>query len=98
MSYYPEPGSHIRHKVKVVLYLSNYFTKEELEHAAVIDTFDLAAKKYLFALKADFDKLDISKLVNVPTVLNNLKGKVNDLDLGKLKTVCRYEKIKWCSR
>ena len=27
MSYYPEPDSHIRDKVKVVLNLSNYATK-----------------------------------------------------------------------
>ena len=31
MSYYTEPRSHIRDKVKVVLELSNYATKEELE-------------------------------------------------------------------
>ena len=29
----------------------------------------------------------INKLVNVPTSLNNLKTKANDLDVGKLKTV-----------
>ena len=33
MSCYPEPGSHIRGKVKVVLDLSNSETKKELEHA-----------------------------------------------------------------
>ena len=33
------------------------------------------------------DKLDINKLVNVPTSLNNLKIKIDDLDVGKLKTV-----------
>ena len=38
-------------------------------------------------LKAEFDKLDIAKLVDVPTSLNNLKTKVDDLDVGKLKTV-----------
>ena len=47
MSYYPEPDIHIRHKVKVVLHLSNYATKKELEHATAIDTSDLAAKKIL---------------------------------------------------
>ena len=31
--------------------------------------------------------LDINKLLNVPTSLNNLKTKVNDLDVFKLKTV-----------
>ena len=28
MRYHPEPGSHIRHKVKVVLDLSNHATKK----------------------------------------------------------------------
>ena len=87
MSYYPEPDSHIRDKVKVVLDLSNYATKKELDHATGVDTSDLAAKKDFIALKAEVDKLDINKLVNVPTSLNNLKTKVDDLDVGKLKTV-----------
>ena len=87
MSYYPEPDSHIRDKVKVVLDLPNYVTKKELEHATGIDTSDLAAKKDFIALKAEVGKLNINKLVNVPTTLNNLKTKVNDLDVGKSKTV-----------
>ena len=36
-------------------------------------------------MKAEVDKLDINKLVIVPTSLNNLKTKVHDLDVGKLK-------------
>ena len=32
-------------------------------------------------------KLGINKLANVPTILNSLKPKVDDLDIGKLKTV-----------
>ena len=38
-------------------------------------------------MKAEVDKLDINKLVHVPTSLNYLKTKVDDLDVGKLKTV-----------
>ena len=38
-------------------------------------------------LKAEFDKLDIAKLVDVPTSLNNLKTKVDDWGVGKLITV-----------
>ena len=38
-------------------------------------------------MKAEVDKLDINKLVNVPTSLNNLKTKVDDLNVAKLKTV-----------
>ena len=87
MSYYPEPGCHIRDKVKAVLDLSNYPTKKELDHATGIDTADLVAKKDFTALTAEVDKLDINKLVNVPTSLNNLKTKVDDLNVGKLKTV-----------
>ena len=48
---------------------------------------DLAAKKCFIALKVEFGKLGINKLVNVPTSQNNLQAKVDDLDAGKLKTV-----------
>ena len=87
MSYYPEPGSHIGDKIRVVLDLSNYATKKELHHPTGDGISDLAAKKDFIALKAKVDKLDINKLVNVPNNLNNLKTKVDDLDVGKLKTV-----------
>ena len=43
-------------------------------------------------MKAEFHKIDIDKLVDVPNSLNNLKTKVNDLDVGKLKTVPIYLK------
>ena len=36
-------------------------------------------------MKAEFDKLDINKLANVPTSLNNLRTKADYLDIGKLK-------------
>ena len=38
-------------------------------------------------MKAGVDKLDINKKVNVLTSLNNSKLKVDDLVVGKLKTV-----------
>ena len=38
-------------------------------------------------MKAKVHKLDINKLVNVSNVLNNLKIKLDDLDVHKLKTV-----------
>ena len=38
-------------------------------------------------MKAEVGKLDINKLINVPTSLNNLKTKVVDLDVGELKFV-----------
>ena len=94
MSYCPGPDSHITDKVKVVLDLSNYATKKALEHATGIETSDLTDKKECIALKAEVDKLGINKLTNVPTSLNNLKTKVDDIDVDKLKTSRRLEKIK----
>ena len=44
-------------------------------------------KIYFIALKAEIDKLDINRLVNVPSNLNNLKIKVVDLEVDKLKIV-----------
>ena len=87
MSYYPEPVIHIRYKIKVVLDLSNYALKKELDYATGVDTSDLAGKKNFIALKAEVGKLDINKLANVPTSLNDFKTKVDDLGFGKLKTV-----------
>ena len=43
--YNPEPNSHIRDKVKVVLDVTNYATEKELEHATGIDASELAPKK-----------------------------------------------------
>ena len=87
MSYYPESDCPISEKVKVVLYLSNFASKKELEHATGADTSNLAAKKDVIALKAEVDKIDNAKLVNILTNLNTLKTNVNDLNIGKLKTV-----------
>ena len=51
MSYYQKLDSHNRDKVKVVLDLSNYATKKELDHATGIDTFDVAAKKRFYCFE-----------------------------------------------
>ena len=47
MSYYSVPDSHVRDKVKAVLNLSIYATKNKLDHGTSIDTSDLAIKKIL---------------------------------------------------
>ena len=60
MSYYPEPESHIRDKLKVELDLSSYATKKELKQTTGVDTFNLVCKSDLIALKAEVDKLDIN--------------------------------------
>ena len=68
-------------------YLNKLVDQNENTYHDSIDTnlpnFYLAAKKDFIALKVEVDKLEINKFVS----LNNLKTKVDDLDVGKLKTV-----------
>ena len=60
MSYYPEPDSHIRDKVEVVLDLSNYPTKNELNDGAGVQTSNLDITRDFIGLKAEVDKVDIN--------------------------------------
>ena len=65
MSYYPEPDSHIRGKVKVLLDLSKYATKPEFNDATVVDTSKLTSQTDFVTLKPKADKVDINKLIKV---------------------------------
>lgn len=56
-----------------------------MNNATSTDTSNLAAESDFVVLKAEIDKLNI--LVNVWTGLNDLKTKVFDLDVSKLKTI-----------
>ena len=67
--------------------MSNYTTKNELEHATGVDTSNIAAKSDFIVLKVEINKLDTKKLINALTDLNDLRAKIDDLDLGKLKMV-----------
>ena len=67
--------------------MSNFAIKKELGHATGVNKSDLAAAQDLIDLKAEVEKIDINELVNVLTSFNNLKAKVDDLDVDKLKTV-----------
>ena len=66
----------------MVLDLSDYSTKRELKDVTGVDTSNLASKRDFIALKAEVGKLDINKLVNLPSGLNNFNTKVDDLDVG----------------
>ena len=67
--------------------MSNYTTKNELEHATGVDTSNIAAKSDFIVLKVEINKLDTNKLINALTDLNDLRANIDDLDLGKLKMV-----------
>ena len=51
--------SHIRDKIKLVLDLSNYATKKELDHTACVDAPDVAAKKVLLLWKLKLTNLTL---------------------------------------
>ena len=75
---FPEPKS-LGGKVKVALDLSNYATKTDFKNATGTDTSSFAKNVDLADLRPNVDKLDIDKLKNVPTILSNLKSKVDKL-------------------
>ena len=69
--------------IKVQLDLSNYEAKADLDIATGVDTVDFAKKT---DLESDKYKLDTDELKNMPSCLNNLKNRVDKLDIGKLET------------
>ena len=93
MSFYPEPDSHVRDKVKVVLDFSKYATKKALEHATGVDTSKLAAKSDFITLKAEVNKLDINESIKFLTGLNNFKTNVDKLNIGNLTVLKDLKKL-----
>ena len=73
MSYYLEPYTRSKNKIKAELDLSYYATKSDLKNAAGVDIPKFAKKTDLTSLKSDIDKLNIDKLEKVPSSLNSLK-------------------------
>ena len=74
-------------RVKVESYLPNYPTKADLKNATGLNTSKFAKKVDLASLKSNLDKLDIDKLSNGPSNLNNLESKADKLDFDKLVPV-----------
>ena len=71
--YFPEPRPS-GGRVKVELDLPKYATKADLKNAKGVDTSKFSKRFDLARLKSNVDKLDINKLKNVLTNLNNLKS------------------------
>ena len=79
--YFPKPQIH-EENIKVKIYLSNYAAKEDIKNITQVDASSFALKTNLSNLKTEVDKLDIDKLVTVPT------------NLGKLSNVVKYDVVK----
>ena len=75
--YFPKPQSH-EENIKVKIDLSNYATKEDIKNITHVDTSSFALKTNLSNLKTEVDKLDIDKLVPVPTDLSKLSNVVKN--------------------
>ena len=80
--YYPKPYKPFGRDINVKVDLSNYATKADIKNISHVDTSSFALKTNLATLKTEVDKLDIDKLVPVPT------------DLSKLSTVVKMMSLK----
>ena len=65
--YFPKPYKSLREDIKIRVNLSNYATKADIKNIAHVDTSNFVLKTNLANLKTEVDKLDINKLVAVPT-------------------------------
>ena len=82
--FFPEPYKPFGGDINVTVDLSNYATKTDLKNVTHVDTSSFALKTNLATLKTKVDKLDIDKLVPVPTDLNKLRNVVKSDNVKKL--------------
>ena len=87
--YFPTPFRSFGRNINVKVDLSNYATKTDIKNISHADTSSFVLKTNLANLKTEVDKLDINKLVPVPTDLSKLSNVVKN-DVVK-KTV--YDKL-----
>ena len=90
VSYYQEPDSHGRNKIKGQLDFSNYATKT-VTNVTGNDTLDFAENAELASLKSDVDKLDINILKTAPADLSRLSNVVEN---GVVKNTVYDELVK----
>ena len=72
--FYPKPYKAFGKRIKVDL--SNHATKTGLKNVTHVDTSRFALRRNLANLKTEVDKLDIDKLLPVPTDLSKLSNVV----------------------
>ena len=76
--YFPKPYELFGGDINVKVDLSNYATKTDIKNISHVDTSSFALKTNLANLKTEVDKLDIDKLVPVPTDLSKLSSVVKN--------------------
>ena len=76
--FFPEPCESFGGDVNVTVDLSNYATKTDTKNISHVYTSSFALKTNLANLKTEVDKLDIDKLVPVPTDLSKLSNVIKN--------------------
>ena len=74
--YFPKPYESFGGDINVKVDVLNYATKADIKDISHVDTSGFALKTNLANLKNEVDKLDIDKLVPVPTDLSKLSNVV----------------------
>ena len=88
--YFPRPFRSFGRNINVKVDLSNYATKTNIKNISHVNTSSFALKINLVSLKTEVHKLDINKLVPVPTDLSKLSNAVKNVVVKR--TV--YDKIR----
>ena len=70
--------------INIKVNLSNYATEADIKNISHVDTSSFALKTNLASLKTEFNKLDIDKLVPVPTNLSKISNVVIMMLLKRL--------------
>ena len=78
MSEYFPPLKSFKRNIKAEVDISNYAAKADIKNITHIDTSSFVLKTNLANLKTEIDKLDIDKLVPVPTDLSKLSNVVKN--------------------
>ena len=76
--YFPKPYEPFGGDINVKVDLSNYVTKADMKNISHVDTSSFALKTNLANLKTEVDKLDIDKLVPIPTDLSKVSNVVKN--------------------
>ena len=76
--YFPKPFGSFGGNINVKVDLSNYASKTDLKNVTCVGTSSFALKTNLANLKTEVDKLDIDKIVPVPTDLSKLNNVVKN--------------------
>ena len=91
--YFPKPYEPFGRDINVKVNLSNYETKTDIKKISHVDFSSFALKTNLANLKIEVDKLDIDKLVPVPTEFSKLSNVVKNDVIKKTDYNSKITKI-----